>query len=124
MPAPTAHRPPSPPPGAHAVSPSIKRRPRTRGIIVAMGEPEPPAAARAAERPGDGPPDPHACARAAFLRLLVATYLAACVSLWLQVEGLIGSHGILPYGELLELGRTRLGLSRYWVLPTVLWVGG
>src|SRR5216684_1568440 len=77
-----------------------------------MGEPEPPAAARAPEALRGAASDPHAWARAAFLPL------------WVQVQGLIGSHGILPFGELLELGRTRLGISRYWVLPTVLWMGG
>jgi hypothetical protein len=89
-----------------------------------MGEAEPLAAARAPEAPAGSASDPHAWARAAFLRLLGAIYLAAFVSLWVQVQGLIGSHGILPFGELLELGRTRLGFSRYWVLPTVLWMGG
>ena len=88
-----------------------------------MGEAE-PGAARAPEPPAGAASDPHAWSRAVFLRLLGGIYLAAFVSLWVQVEGLIGSRGILPYGELLELGRTRLGVSRYWVLPTVLWLGG
>jgi lipase maturation factor 1 len=87
-----------------------------------MGEAEPEP--RAPEAPAGAASDPHAWSRAVFLRLLGGIYLAAFVSLWVQVEGLIGSRGLLPFGELLELGRTRLGPSRYWVLPTVLWLGG
>jgi lipase maturation factor 1 len=72
--------------------------------------------------PTAGPlPDPHAWPRDLFLRLLGGVYLAAFLSLWVQVEGLIGSRGILPIRELLLLGRERLGASRYWVLPTVFW---
>jgi lipase maturation factor 1 len=83
-----------------------------RGIIGAMDE------------PGTSPaPDPHAWMRDTFLRLLGAIYLAAFLSLWFQVEGLIGSRGILPVHELLELVRQRIGASRYWILPTVLWMG-
>ena len=66
-------------------------------------------------------PDPHAWMRDVFLRLLGAVYLVAFVSLWVQVEGLIGTRGILPIHDLLQLARERLGPSRYWVLPTVFW---
>jgi hypothetical protein len=67
-------------------------------------------------------PDPAAWSREAFLRLLAGVYLVAFLSLWVQVEGLIGSRGILPIHDLLVLARERLGVSRYWVLPTVFWV--
>jgi hypothetical protein len=66
--------------------------------------------------------DAHAWTRNVFLRLLGAIYLVAFLSLWVQVEGLIGSRGILPIRELLDLARERLGPSRYRILPTVLWV--
>jgi lipase maturation factor 1 len=67
-------------------------------------------------------PDLHAWMRDAFLRLLGAVYLVAFLSLWVQAEGLIGSRGILPIRELLDLARERVGASRYWVLPTVFWI--
>ena len=68
-------------------------------------------------------PDPHGWMRDVFLRLLGAVYLAAFLSLWVQVEGLIGSRGILPAHDLLDLVRQRVGASRYWILPTVFWIG-
>jgi hypothetical protein len=61
--------------------------------------------------------------RDVFLRLLGAIYCAAFLSLWVQVEGLIGSRGILPVHDLLDLARERLDSSRYLVLPTVFWLG-
>ena len=67
-------------------------------------------------------PDLHGWMRDAFLRLFGAVYLVAFLSLWVQVEGLIGSRGILPIRELLDLARERLGSSRFWVLPTVFWI--
>jgi hypothetical protein len=70
-----------------------------------------------------GPRPDYAWMRGVFLRLLGAVYLVAFVSLWVQVEGLIGTRGILPIHDLLELARERLGPSRYWVLPTVFWAG-
>jgi hypothetical protein len=73
--------------------------------------------------PPPGPSDRHRWTAAVFLRLLGAIYLVAFVSLWLQVDGLIGSRGILPIRELLDLARERLGPSRYWVFPTVFWGG-
>ncbi len=67
-------------------------------------------------------PDLHGWMRDGFLRLLGAVYLVAFLSLWVQAEGLIGSRGVLPIRELLDLARERLGASRYWVLPTVFWI--
>jgi hypothetical protein len=58
-----------------------------------------------------------------FLRALAAVYLCAFVSLWVQVEGLIGSRGILPAQDLLEFVRARTGSERYWLLPTLFWLG-
>jgi predicted DCC family thiol-disulfide oxidoreductase YuxK len=61
-------------------------------------------------------------ANALFLRLLGLCYLAAFVSLWVQVEGLIGSRGILPVGNLIETARSQLGSARWTILPTLCWV--
>jgi lipase maturation factor 1 len=58
-----------------------------------------------------------------FLRLLGATYLVAFVSLWVQVDGLVGSGGILPAAEFLRAVGERLGPERFWLAPTVFWLG-
>src|SRR5947208_16987272 len=57
-----------------------------------------------------------------FPRLLGLAYLVAFVSLWLQVDGLIGSNGILPAQDLLQEVSGVVGLSRYWWLPTLFWL--
>ena len=58
-----------------------------------------------------------------FLRLLGMVYLIAFVSLWVQIEGLVGSDGILPVGDYLDLVGERAGADRYWQVPTLLWLG-
>jgi hypothetical protein len=60
--------------------------------------------------------------RSVLLRGLGAVYLAAFVSLGVQVEGLIGSHGILPAAEYLDHVRPFLRASRIRLLPTLLWL--
>jgi hypothetical protein len=57
-----------------------------------------------------------------FLRLLGLVYLAAFLSLWTQIDGLIGSRGILPVGEYLEAVSGRVGPERFWWLPTFSWI--
>jgi lipase maturation factor 1 len=49
-------------------------------------------------------------------------YLAAFLSLAVQVQGLVGSQGILPARELLDWVRPRTGLERYWIAPTLFWL--
>ena len=61
----------------------------------------------------------HGQIRWLFLRGLALVYLCAFLSLAVQVEGLVGSRGILPVQELLRLVRERTGLERYWLLPTL-----
>ncbi len=61
-----------------------------------------------------------------FLRLLGVIYLIAFVSLWTQIDGLIGSNGIVPIAPQMEATRAavearHIGLQRYWLLPTVCW---
>ena len=56
-----------------------------------------------------------------FLRSLGAVYLIAFVSLWLQVDGLIGEGGILPAGQHLQFARERLGPDAYFLFPTLCW---
>ena len=36
--------------------------------------------------------------------------------------GLVGSHGILPFGEYLQAVREQLGRAAYWDAPTLLWI--
>src|SRR5262249_13396908 len=59
-----------------------------------------------------------------FLRLVGVCYLAAFVSLWVQVDGLIGSHGVLPLSRLMEAARSQLHGARWDLLPTLTWVSG
>ena len=55
------------------------------------------------------------------LRALGAVYLIAFVSLWIQLDGLIGRDGILPAGRYLEVVRRFAGPERYRLLPTLCW---
>src|SRR5262249_13563204 len=61
--------------------------------------------------------------RAIFLRALGAVYLAAYASLAVQLDGLIGSRGILPAREFLDEFGPILGPGRLARLPTVFWLG-
>ena len=62
--------------------------------------------------------------RSALVRGLGAAYFAAFASLAVQADGLFGSRGILPAVELLERARQALGTgpTRFWMLPTLLWL--
>jgi lipase maturation factor 1 len=55
------------------------------------------------------------------LQLLALVYLIAFVSLGVQVQGLIGSYGILPAADFLATVHRQLGSSAYWNCPTVFW---
>jgi predicted DCC family thiol-disulfide oxidoreductase YuxK len=57
-----------------------------------------------------------------FLRGLGIIYLAAFLSLALQIRGLVGENGILPLGEYLAAARAGWGPIAYWRLPTVFWL--
>jgi hypothetical protein len=59
---------------------------------------------------------------ALFLRLLGVIYLIAFISIAQQVEGLVGSQGILPFAEKLAYLETQYGLERYYQLPNVFWL--
>jgi hypothetical protein len=63
--------------------------------------------------------------RSVFLRGLGIVYLAAFGSIAAQVDGLIGSRGILPAAEYLARARQILGPgpATYWRLPTLFWLG-
>ena len=66
----------------------------------------------------------YALANGLFIRLVGLCFLAAFLSLWIQVDGLIGSRGILPAGEFLENVRSQLGGARWSLFPTLAWLDG
>jgi hypothetical protein len=65
----------------------------------------------------------YALTASVFLRLLGLTYAVAIVSLWVQVEGLIGSRGILPATAYLARLEGRFGARRFLEAPTLAWIG-
>ncbi len=56
-----------------------------------------------------------------FLRLFGLIYFSAFVSLGVQAQGLIGSHGILPLANLVDAATSRVGLERFYLMPMVFW---
>ncbi len=65
-------------------------------------------------------------ARGIFLRGLAVIYLAAFVSLWMQMSKLAGSHGAAPVAQTLAAAKVNydaqgVGLNRYHLLPTLCW---
>src|SRR6476646_9347425 len=60
-------------------------------------------------------------ARRWFLRALGVIYLIAFVSLWLQVDGLVGSNGMSPVNQFLLAVRGQVGTEAYGLLPTLCW---
>jgi predicted DCC family thiol-disulfide oxidoreductase YuxK len=57
-----------------------------------------------------------------FLRGLGLVYLAAFISLAVQILGLVGAQGILPLGEYLAAAHQGWGADAYWRLPTLFWL--
>jgi predicted DCC family thiol-disulfide oxidoreductase YuxK len=57
-----------------------------------------------------------------FLRALGLIFLAAFLSAWVQISGLVGSHGILPAHFYLQALGTRYGSLAYWIAPTLGWI--
>ena len=57
-----------------------------------------------------------------FLRLFGAIYLAAFASLGVQIQGLVGSAGILPLADYLDAAHRALGNAAYRLLPTLFWL--
>jgi predicted DCC family thiol-disulfide oxidoreductase YuxK len=57
-----------------------------------------------------------------FLRGLGLIYLAAFLSVALQIRALVASDGILPLGEYLAAAHSGWGADAYWRLPTLFWL--
>jgi hypothetical protein len=64
----------------------------------------------------------YSAARDWFLRALGLVYFVAFLSLWVQIDGLIGRDGILPIGEFLPAARAQLGSNAIVALPTLCWL--
>ncbi|MCK6546231.1 hypothetical protein L6R52_10310, partial [Myxococcota bacterium] len=59
-----------------------------------------------------------------YLRLLGLVSLAAFLSAGAQLEGLVGSRGILPVATTIErFGASLTGVERWLELPTLFWLG-
>ncbi|CAN5206892.1 lipase maturation factor family protein [soil metagenome] len=59
--------------------------------------------------------------RRIFLQALGLVFLCAFLSLWVQVDGLFGSRGILPVSEFLPAVAAHLGDGAAYQLPTLFW---
>ena len=66
-------------------------------------------------------PPTYFAARRWFLRALGLIFLIAFVSLWVQIDGLIGSNGITPVSEFLSAARQQLDDRALSILPTLCW---
>jgi len=68
----------------------------------------------------------HSRLRWLFLRGLAVIYLIAFVSLWTQIDGLVGRNGILPADQFMagaseQFNSANIGVERYHLLPTFCW---
>jgi len=79
-----------------------------------------------AEQSGSSPsgPEPvsYRLVSGLFLRLLAAVYLIAFVSIGVQIDGLAGPGGVLPYGVYLGNAWTADGWAALWINPTLFWI--
>jgi predicted DCC family thiol-disulfide oxidoreductase YuxK len=70
-------------------------------------------------------PPTHLLTRWLFLRLLGITYFIAFASLWTQIDGLVGSHGILPAQAFMESAHNWASTHSSWdafrMAPTLCW---
>ena len=57
-----------------------------------------------------------------FLRLLGIIYLIAFASIAVQIEGLAGSQGIMPFADKLASIDPAGGFQRYLRMPTLFWL--
>jgi lipase maturation factor 1 len=56
-----------------------------------------------------------------FFRLLAIVHLIAFISLWVQLDGLIGPRGLLPATRYFTAVREQLGTNAFWQLPSLCW---
>ncbi len=60
-------------------------------------------------------------ARRWFLRALGLVYLVAFISLWVQIDGLVGENGISPVNQFLPAVHQEIGQHAFAILPTLCW---
>ena len=70
----------------------------------------------------DPQPPSYLLSRWVFLRLLGLVYVIAFVSLWGQLAGLVGAHGILPVANFLQGAQRTYGSDAYHLFPTLAWI--
>ena len=70
----------------------------------------------------DPEPSSYILSRWVFLRLLGLVYVIAFLSLWGQLAGLVGAHGILPVGNFLQGAQRTYGADAYHLFPTLAWI--
>jgi hypothetical protein len=68
------------------------------------------------------PPETWLFSRRLFLAALGLVYLVAFASLWVQIDGLIGSRGISPAASYLENVAEQLGTERSLRVPSLFWL--
>lgn len=61
-------------------------------------------------------------ARRFFIRFLGIIFFIAFASIWVQIEGLVGSRGILPVSEYLQAAEEYYGYKNIIGLPTLFWI--
>src|SRR5258708_18838856 len=71
---------------------------------------------------GGTPPVTYVLTRWLFLRLLGVIYLFAFASLWVQIIGLVGSHGISPIADFLNAIHLQYDGEACRLLPTLVWL--
>ena len=67
-------------------------------------------------------PDDYGLVSWVFLRFIALIYFAAFASLAVQITGLVGADGILPFGERLDRVLEESGRSAVWQIPTIFWL--
>lgn len=65
--------------------------------------------------------DNYQLASGLFIKLLALIYFSAFLSLAVQITGLVGTNGILPFAELLEYLYQNNGVMAWLYKPTVFW---
>ena len=64
-----------------------------------------------------------ALSRWVFLRLLALVYAVAFLSLAPQIAALVGGRGLEPAAQELAAARSAFGAARFWLEPTLCWIG-
>jgi len=67
------------------------------------------------------PANDHNLTSVLFLKLLALIYFAAFLSMAVQVSGLVGPTGILPFQLVLDNFHQHQGNSAWWKMPTLFW---